>query len=86
VALAYSENSVWRNRDQFISGRAEIVSFLRSKWAQVGGLFRCVIGVAGPDAVPAEVGAGLGADPGRNRVDRCADDRQPLEQRGVLGV
>jgi nuclear transport factor 2 (NTF2) superfamily protein len=32
VALAYGENSVWRNRDQFISGRAEIVNFLRSKW------------------------------------------------------
>jgi nuclear transport factor 2 (NTF2) superfamily protein len=32
VALAYSEDSVWRNRDTFISGRAEIVKFLTSKW------------------------------------------------------
>jgi uncharacterized protein len=32
VALAYSEDSVWRNRDTFISGRAEIVAFLTSKW------------------------------------------------------
>ena len=29
VALAYTEDSVWRNRDEFVSGRAEIVEFLR---------------------------------------------------------
>ncbi|MFG2043538.1 nuclear transport factor 2 family protein [Dactylosporangium sp. NPDC048998] len=34
VALAYTEDSVWRNRDQFITGRAEIVAFLRAKWAR----------------------------------------------------
>jgi hypothetical protein len=32
VALAYTENSVWRNRDRFITGRAEIITFLRHKW------------------------------------------------------
>jgi uncharacterized protein len=32
VALAYSEDSVWRNRDRFVTGRAEIVEFLRQKW------------------------------------------------------
>ena len=32
VSPAYSEDSVWRNRDTFIEGRAEIVSFLISKW------------------------------------------------------
>ena len=32
VALAYSEDSVWRNRDTLIQGRAEIVGFLTSKW------------------------------------------------------
>ncbi|MCW7940684.1 histidine kinase [Streptomyces hygroscopicus] len=32
VALAYTEDSEWRNRDQFINGRAEIVRFLRGKW------------------------------------------------------
>ncbi|WP_273243177.1 nuclear transport factor 2 family protein [Hyphomonas atlantica corrig.] len=32
VALAYSENSAWRNRDLFITGRAEIVRFLTAKW------------------------------------------------------
>jgi nuclear transport factor 2 (NTF2) superfamily protein len=32
VALAYTENSVWRNRDQFVTGRAEIVEFLHEKW------------------------------------------------------
>jgi nuclear transport factor 2 (NTF2) superfamily protein len=32
VALAYSENSAWRNRDRFVTGRAEIVKFLTAKW------------------------------------------------------
>jgi len=32
VALAYTEDSVWRNRDRFIHGRAEIVAFLTEKW------------------------------------------------------
>ncbi|GAA3352560.1 nuclear transport factor 2 family protein [Saccharopolyspora gregorii] len=32
VALAYTEDSVWRNRDRFVTGRAEIVEFLREKW------------------------------------------------------
>jgi nuclear transport factor 2 (NTF2) superfamily protein len=33
VALAYTEDSVWRNRDEFIVGRAAIREFLRRKWA-----------------------------------------------------
>lgn len=32
VAAAYSPDSQWRNRDQFLSGRAAIVDFLRAKW------------------------------------------------------
>src|SRR3954464_4655910 len=32
VAGAYTENSRWRNRDEFVTGRAEIVEFLRRKW------------------------------------------------------
>ena len=32
VAAAYSEDSRWRNRDQFLSGRPAIVEFLRRKW------------------------------------------------------
>jgi uncharacterized protein len=32
VALAYTEDSVWRNRGEFVAGRAEIVAFLRRKW------------------------------------------------------
>ncbi len=34
VALAYTEDSVWRNRDEFITGREEIKAFLRRKWAK----------------------------------------------------
>ena len=32
VAAAYTEDSVWRNRDEFLQGRAEIAAFLRRKW------------------------------------------------------
>ena len=34
VALAYSEDSVWRNRTEFFQGRDEIKAFLRRKWAR----------------------------------------------------
>jgi hypothetical protein len=32
VALAYTPDSVWRNRGAFVRGRAEIVEFLTAKW------------------------------------------------------
>lgn len=32
VSLAYTVDSEWRNRSQFINGRAEIVKFLTAKW------------------------------------------------------
>ena len=32
VAQAYSQGSVWRNRDNFIKGRTEIINFLNNKW------------------------------------------------------
>ena len=32
VSLAYTEDSVWRNRDAFITGREAIVEFLTAKW------------------------------------------------------
>ncbi len=34
VSLAYTADSTWRNRAEFINGRAEIVAFLRRKWAK----------------------------------------------------
>lgn len=34
VSLAYTENSVWRNRSTFLTGRAQIVQFLQAKWAR----------------------------------------------------
>ena len=34
VALAYTPDSVWRNRDTFLAGRDEIVEFLTRKWAR----------------------------------------------------
>jgi nuclear transport factor 2 (NTF2) superfamily protein len=34
VALAYTSDSHWRNRAEFITGRAEIQSFLTRKWAR----------------------------------------------------
>ncbi len=34
VALAYTPDSTWRNRAEFIHGREEIVAFLTRKWAR----------------------------------------------------
>ena len=34
VALAYSVDSDWRNRDEFFTGREAIVEFLTRKWAK----------------------------------------------------
>jgi nuclear transport factor 2 (NTF2) superfamily protein len=34
VALAYSEQSEWRNRSEFFQGRAAIRAFLARKWAR----------------------------------------------------
>ena len=34
VSLAYTPDSRWRNRAEFLQGRAEIVSFLQRKWAR----------------------------------------------------
>ena len=34
VSLAYSIDSYWRNRAEFINGRAEIVAFLKRKWSK----------------------------------------------------
>ena len=33
VALAYTEDSQWRNRDEFFTGREAIKEFLMRKWA-----------------------------------------------------
>ena len=34
VALAYTLDSKWRNRDEFFEGRDAIVDFLRRKWSR----------------------------------------------------
>ncbi|HEY4191615.1 MAG TPA: DUF1348 family protein [Mesorhizobium sp.] len=34
VSTGYSEDSVWRNRAEFVTGRAEIVGLLRRKWVR----------------------------------------------------
>lgn len=34
VSLAYTEDSVWRNRSEFFAGRPAIVEFLTRKWAK----------------------------------------------------
>ena len=37
VSLAYTEDSFWRNRSEFIKGREEIVEFLKRKWTKENG-------------------------------------------------
>lgn len=34
VAQAYTVDTEWRNRSEFLHGRAEVVEFLRRKWAR----------------------------------------------------
>jgi nuclear transport factor 2 (NTF2) superfamily protein len=34
VSMAYTEDSRWRNRSEFINGRDEIVAFLKRKWVR----------------------------------------------------
>ncbi len=34
VSLAYTVDSQWRNRSEFLHGRQEIIEFLRRKWAR----------------------------------------------------
>ena len=34
VALAYTPDSIWRNRAEFIRGRESIAAFLQRKWAR----------------------------------------------------
>jgi nuclear transport factor 2 (NTF2) superfamily protein len=34
VALAYTPNSQWRNRSDFLQGREQIIYFLQRKWAR----------------------------------------------------
>ena len=34
VSLAYTQDSVWRNRAEFVTGRPEIIAFLTRKWAK----------------------------------------------------
>ena len=37
VALAYTRDTAWRNRDTFLNGRAEVEAFLTDKWAKENG-------------------------------------------------
>ena len=37
VALAYTSDTCWRNRSEFLNGRAEVVEFLTNKWAKENG-------------------------------------------------
>lgn len=34
VSLAYTEDTEWRNRTDFLNGRAQVVEFLRRKWSR----------------------------------------------------
>ena len=34
VALAYTADTEWRNRAEFLRGRAEVIEFLKRKWAR----------------------------------------------------
>lgn len=35
--MAYTPDSIWRNRDTFLEGRPAIVEFLKNKWSRENG-------------------------------------------------
>ncbi|OSD07979.1 DUF1348-domain-containing protein [Trametes coccinea BRFM310] len=37
VALAYTPDTIWRNRDTFLQGRDQVISFLTKKWEKENG-------------------------------------------------
>ena len=37
ISLAYTPDSIWRNRDVFLRGREAIIGFLQNKWAKEDG-------------------------------------------------
>lgn len=37
VAMAYTPDTTWRNRSEFLNGRAEVEAFLTKKWASENG-------------------------------------------------
>ncbi|KAI0674260.1 DUF1348-domain-containing protein [Trametes maxima] len=37
VCLAYTPDTVWRNRDSFLKGREEVIGFLTKKWEKENG-------------------------------------------------
>lgn len=37
ISLAYTPDSIWRNRDVFLRGREAIIDFLQRKWAKEKG-------------------------------------------------
>ncbi|MCI5109940.1 MAG: nuclear transport factor 2 family protein [Marivita sp.] len=37
VALAYTRDTIWRNRDEFLNGRADVEAFLTRKWSKENG-------------------------------------------------
>nr|WP_202511424.1 nuclear transport factor 2 family protein [Streptomyces sp. SID3343] len=52
VALAYTPDSVWRNRDRFVTGREAITAFLADKWArELDYALRKELWTYGPDRI-----------------------------------
>ncbi|KAI0722077.1 hypothetical protein C8Q72DRAFT_787547 [Fomitopsis betulina] len=37
VCLAYTSDTIWRNRDQFLKGKEEVIQFLTKKWEHENG-------------------------------------------------
>jgi nuclear transport factor 2 (NTF2) superfamily protein len=90
VALAYTEDSVWRNRDQFAAGRAEIVEFLHQKWKRARAYARrkelwafrenrIAVGFQHGCPRPRRVGVAVMGAPVRSAGDETAGpDQRPL--------
>ncbi len=66
VSLAYTPDSVWRNRDQFLTGRVAIVEFLTAKRERE--LALDVVGSRAPQPVEADEAAFLAFCPPRGWI------------------
>ena len=78
VSLAYTMDTVWRNRAEFLKGREQVVAFLTRKWAkeQDYRLIKEIWGFRG-NRIAVRF---------RLRVARCGRTVVPLVRQRELGV
>ena len=74
ISKAYTDDSIWRNRDRFLTGTEAIVQFLTAKWEKEKS-YRCeilsIVPPIDPDADIALMQSAQGAVRFQGQQDRC---------------